>query len=137
MLLRSKACRGCGLAHRGSDADWCVMKKPDHVDRRRAAPGSLESKMAAELVEAKVRPGKSGVMQARAHFTLCFNSYCTLLFFQKAFFFFYVVRHHLRLYRQSLPGFNCPCFSKMFWKFLIHFVRRHYKSWVSFIFIVY
>ncbi|XP_040178504.1 E3 SUMO-protein ligase PIAS4 [Rana temporaria] len=53
MLLRSKACRGRGLAHHGSDADWCVMKKPDHVDRRRAAPGSLESKMAAELVEAK------------------------------------------------------------------------------------
>lgn len=60
MLLRSKACRGRGLDHHGNDADWCEMKKPGHVDRRRAARGSRESKMAAELVEAKVRPGKRG-----------------------------------------------------------------------------
>ncbi|XP_073451244.1 E3 SUMO-protein ligase PIAS4 [Aquarana catesbeiana] len=53
MLLRSKACRGRGLDHHGNDADWCEMKKPGHVDRRRAARGSRESKMAAELVEAK------------------------------------------------------------------------------------
>ncbi|KAM5193426.1 E3 SUMO-protein ligase PIAS4 [Mantella aurantiaca] len=51
MRLRSKACRG--QAHRGRDGDWSEMKEPGHVGCRRSARGSRESKMAAELVEAK------------------------------------------------------------------------------------
>ncbi|KAM9329725.1 E3 SUMO-protein ligase PIAS4 [Gastrophryne carolinensis] len=53
MLLRSKAGRGRGQNRGRNDADWSERKEPDHVGRRRTARGSLESKMAAELVEAK------------------------------------------------------------------------------------